>query len=560
MKKILFLLLVTTASYSQALFDKGVKITGGITTDNNATKVVVQSANNVLNTIPKTELQDAFYFATASALPVVGITDKLYITRDDNKLYRFNGTIYVPLNAGITSTATNNFIPKVNAGGNLENSVITQNGTNIGINVTTPSRPLQVSGAATGTGHIVDVINTDTSVNLGFISGQAPNMANGQVFAISMGKMASNNNRASITYNHSSDGSTNNSIRFSFFGASNLFNIFANGRSTFGSTSDDGINRVQINGTVKASPAVTSDQLATLGQVNSSAILLTGNQTATGRKSFNSDNTTAGGITVSNNKTTGGAEAYGLAIFNTGSVGIYAENTTTGSTGDALRIANASNTGNGISVNNFGTGVGINLRKQESSTGDLLNAESGVTRIQSTGRLSTTLAPVSGNDVVNLTTIKSRDGWASYSTTTYTSGSPFTISPSSTVTLQNNANSSITADLPLGVSAFYNGTTNKITPAAIGDSYMVNIRFKAKTSSNNDYLTLFIDIGGGMQINAETKEFLRGANTEQSFNFALPVFSLSTFVTNGGEVKITSNLGTISVYDITYFITRTYTR
>jgi hypothetical protein len=52
MKKILFLLLLT-ASNSQALFDKGVKITGGIATENTAIKVVVQSANNVLNTISK---------------------------------------------------------------------------------------------------------------------------------------------------------------------------------------------------------------------------------------------------------------------------------------------------------------------------------------------------------------------------------------------------------------------------------------------------------------------------------------------------------------------------
>ena len=102
MKKALFLLLVTSISYGQALFDKGIKITGGITTDNTATKVVVQSANNVLNTISKVDLQDAFYFASASNFPVTGITDKLYIARDNNILYRFNGTIYVPMSADVS--------------------------------------------------------------------------------------------------------------------------------------------------------------------------------------------------------------------------------------------------------------------------------------------------------------------------------------------------------------------------------------------------------------------------------------------------------------------------
>jgi hypothetical protein len=49
-KDFIFLLLVTSISYSQALFDKGIKVTGGITTDNTATKVVVQSANNIIKT------------------------------------------------------------------------------------------------------------------------------------------------------------------------------------------------------------------------------------------------------------------------------------------------------------------------------------------------------------------------------------------------------------------------------------------------------------------------------------------------------------------------------
>jgi hypothetical protein len=40
MKKILFLLLLTASANSQALFDKGIKITGGISTENTATKVV----------------------------------------------------------------------------------------------------------------------------------------------------------------------------------------------------------------------------------------------------------------------------------------------------------------------------------------------------------------------------------------------------------------------------------------------------------------------------------------------------------------------------------------
>jgi hypothetical protein len=104
MKKYLLLFLIITASLNleaQTTLANKLKITGN-TTDNVATKVNVQAADGTVNTILKTDLQDAFYFATASALPVTGITDKLYITRDDNKLYRFNGTIYVPLSADVS--------------------------------------------------------------------------------------------------------------------------------------------------------------------------------------------------------------------------------------------------------------------------------------------------------------------------------------------------------------------------------------------------------------------------------------------------------------------------
>ena len=97
MKKYLLLLLISTSfSYGQTTLANKLRITGN-TTDNTATKVNVQATDGTVNTISKVDLQDAFYFASASNFPVTGITDKLYIARDNNILYRFNGTIYVPL-------------------------------------------------------------------------------------------------------------------------------------------------------------------------------------------------------------------------------------------------------------------------------------------------------------------------------------------------------------------------------------------------------------------------------------------------------------------------------
>ena len=124
MKKYLLLLLIITASLNleaQTTLANKLKITGNIT-DNVAAKVNVQATDGTVNTISKTDLQDAFYFSTASALPVTGITDKLYITRDDNKLYRFNGTIYVLISQTITGLTTD-ILPYWN-GANLSDSKI----------------------------------------------------------------------------------------------------------------------------------------------------------------------------------------------------------------------------------------------------------------------------------------------------------------------------------------------------------------------------------------------------------------------------------------------------
>jgi hypothetical protein len=123
MKKVLFLLLVTSISYGQALFDKGIKITGGIGTDNTATKVVVQSANNVLKTIAKNDLIDVVIVNTTAELTSgIGNISKLYATRDNTIIYRFNGTIYVPLGASITGLTTD-ILPYWN-GSNLADSKI----------------------------------------------------------------------------------------------------------------------------------------------------------------------------------------------------------------------------------------------------------------------------------------------------------------------------------------------------------------------------------------------------------------------------------------------------
>lgn len=173
---------------------------------------------------------------------------------------------------------------------------------------------------------------------------------------------------------------------------------------------------------------------------------------------------------------------------------------------------------------------------------------------------SSTYLYVATNDNVSFRTALegSTTGWATYVDNAYTVGSPFAIASGVTSTLPNNAASSIANNLPIGVTSFYNSGTSKIIPASLGDTYNFAIRFKAKTTATTDFLDFGIDIGGAIGVVfKESKVFLKGANTEMDFVFTVPAYVQSTFLANGGLIKITAHTGDLSIYDIVFDIIRT---
>lgn len=149
-------------------------------------------------------------------------------------------------------------------------------------------------------------------------------------------------------------------------------------------------------------------------------------------------------------------------------------------------------------------------------------------------------------------------GWASYVDTVYTAGSPFTVASGATVTLPNNAGTSITTYLPDNVRGFYDSGTGKITPEDVGDYYVFTIRFTAEsTTGTTNYFDFSIDIGGSIgQIFRETKSMLKGSGTPHYYSIVCPGYTLDTFVANGGLVKITGGSADIEIYDIEFQISR----
>lgn len=202
------------------------------------------------------------------------------------------------------------------------------------------------------------------------------------------------------------------------------------------------------------------------------------------------------------------------------------------------------------------------------STGQILNVASGLPSWVTspfaplaspalTGSPTSATKPTTATGLLRLTDLGT--GWAQYRDNVYTSGSPLVVNSGATATITNNAATTIATQLPFGVTSLYNSGTSKITPQLDGDSYLINVRFTAVSNNNAGLADVSIDIGGAMNIIVqETVSLRKGSGQSQIVNLHFDVFSGSTFIANGGLIKLTSIVGDTSIYDISYKITRTH--
>ena len=153
-------------------------------------------------------------------------------------------------------------------------------------------------------------------------------------------------------------------------------------------------------------------------------------------------------------------------------------------------------------------------------------------------------------------------GWAQYQDTQYTQGSPLVVSQGDTVAMPINGISNITSHLPEGVSSLYDGT--RITPDLVGDFYDIRVNFTGFASISNGGFAIDIDIsaaGDGSNVIASYPvRMIRGsgAGNTQIYTINVPVFSLGTFVANGGLIRFTAVDGNITLYNATLVIARVH--
>lgn len=158
-------------------------------------------------------------------------------------------------------------------------------------------------------------------------------------------------------------------------------------------------------------------------------------------------------------------------------------------------------------------------------------------------------------------------GWAYYQDGTYTSGSPLSVNNALVQLLIDGLGTDTEkGQLPVNASGnpieLWNTLTDKITPINAGDAYDLRLDFKASTATPSTYMDLKLDIGTGTPVNIVTRtlQFPKGTGTTHSFSVGFPIFSLATFIANGGKLMLdTTGLGAnVSVWDLGLFIKRDY--
>lgn len=152
--------------------------------------------------------------------------------------------------------------------------------------------------------------------------------------------------------------------------------------------------------------------------------------------------------------------------------------------------------------------------------------------------------------------VKLSTGWWNITDTTFIESSPQTISSGVRTKLQINSDSVIngfgannqpSADI-------WDDVNNKITPLINGDSYIFRLSLTANPTLNNRNFTVDLDIGGTQNIIFErTTRLARGANTNTKVSMTNSIFTLGTFIANGGEIYITCD-GDVEIFDISLFI------
>ena len=171
-----------------------------------------------------------------------------------------------------------------------------------------------------------------------------------------------------------------------------------------------------------------------------------------------------------------------------------------------------------------------------------------------------------GGDLINdnFTEIYDSNGWGFYVDGETAPATQSITSTPSKLQIDGAGGTSESGYLPReirGISELWDTTNDKITAVNIGDSYDVRIDLEITgKSANPNVIDVVVDIGGaaGITIPVVETEVPVIKSVPFSVSVTIPLFSLSTFITNGGQVFVSTDVGTLTVASRSIFIKRDY--
>jgi len=153
----------------------------------------------------------------------------------------------------------------------------------------------------------------------------------------------------------------------------------------------------------------------------------------------------------------------------------------------------------------------------------------------------------------NFTELYNIHGWGNYADAETTPATQSITTTPSKLQIDGAGATSNSAYLPReirGSSELWDTTNDCIVPISLGDSYMVRIGLEV-TAKSGSAGTIYIqlDIGGAATPTVVVLEEDISVSKTVPFTFVapFPIFCLSTFVANGGQIFLTSDTGTITI-------------
>lgn len=158
----------------------------------------------------------------------------------------------------------------------------------------------------------------------------------------------------------------------------------------------------------------------------------------------------------------------------------------------------------------------------------------------------------------NVNALKNKTGWANYADT----GNSFAIDDTATKITIDSA-TVIDQYLPLeirGTGKLWDEVNNKIKPISVGDAYEIRFNFTVAGKSNPNRVDVMLDIGGGATPTNVISSIAVTLEKTVPFDkyITIPIFSLDTFIANGGQIFMATDVGSINIAARSIFINRTH--